>query len=98
MIGDTFYVDFERTQKHGGYVYFWQLNDLLKPVTSGYLSSKRYNQGNCELFRYKGLSWSFHKEPMAGGIGQTDNNPDKEWTYPSPNSSMEFILKTVCSR
>ena len=29
--GDTFYVDFERIRKHGGYVYYWRLSDLLKP-------------------------------------------------------------------
>jgi len=26
--GDTYYVDFERIRKHGGYVYFWYLIDL----------------------------------------------------------------------
>ena len=25
--GDTYYVDFERIRKHGGYVYFWDLQD-----------------------------------------------------------------------
>ena len=29
--GDTFYVDFERIRKHGGYVYWWDLTDFLKP-------------------------------------------------------------------
>ena len=29
--GTTFYVDFERTRKHDGYVYLWTLNGLLKP-------------------------------------------------------------------
>jgi hypothetical protein len=35
---------------------------------------------------------------MGGGTGDTINKPDKEWTYPPPNSSNEEILKTVCSK
>jgi hypothetical protein len=97
-IGDTFYVDYERIRKHDGYVYYWRLSDYLKPSPNGRLSSKTYNQGDCKLFRYKTLSWSFHNEPMGGGTGDTDNNPDKEWNYPPPNSSNEEILKQVCNR
>jgi hypothetical protein len=29
--GMTFYVDFERIRKHGGYVYWYNLIDLFKP-------------------------------------------------------------------
>ena len=95
--GDTFYVDFERIRKHDGYVYWWDLTDYLKPSSLGHLSGKIYKQGDCKLFRYKVLSWSFHKEPMGGGIGAV-TPPDKEWKYPHPNSSNEIILKSVCSR
>ena len=94
--GYTFYVDFERIRKHGGYVYFWSLDDYLKPNKSGYLSDKVYQQGDCKLFRFKYLSFSFHKEPMGEGTGEIENKPDKEWNYPSPNSSIEEILKKVC--
>jgi hypothetical protein len=96
--GRTYYVDFERIRKHGGYVYFWRLGDLLKPNKYGLLSAKAHRQGDCKLFRYKGLSYSFHKEPMGGGTGIVYNDPDKEWTYPSPNSVDETTLKQVCSR
>ena len=96
--GDTFYVDFERIRKHGGYVYYWRLRDGLKPSKQGTLSAKVYHQGDCKLFRYKSLSYSFHKEPMGRGTGNIDNKPDKEWNYPSPNSVIEDILKKVCSR
>jgi hypothetical protein len=91
-------VDFERIRKHGGYVYFWQLLDYLKPTKHGTLSAKLYKQGDCRLFRFKGLSYSFHKEPMGGGTSETDNVPDKEWTYPSPEAVNETILKKICSR
>ena len=95
--GTTYYVDFERIRKHGGYVYFWYLTDYLKPQKDGELSRTIYQQGDCKLFRYKILSDSYHKEPMGDGTGKTDNEPDKEWSYPSPNSGNEGILKKVCA-
>jgi hypothetical protein len=41
VIGDTFYVDFDRMRKHGGFVYFWYLTDYLEPTKYGNLSSKK---------------------------------------------------------
>ena len=78
--GDTYYVDFERIRKHGGFVYFWVLGDALKPIQNT-LSLKTYKEGDCKLFRFKRLSWSFHKEPMDGGTGDTNNDPDCPWSY-----------------
>ena len=96
--GDTYYVDFERIKKHDGYVYYWELIDFLKPSPYGDLSDKTYAQGDCKKFRYKNLSFSFHKKPMGGGTGETSNTPDKEWDYPPPNSVIETVLKTVCNQ
>jgi len=96
--GDTFYVDFERVRKHGGYVYSWDLSDYLKP-NIGDLSVKTYKQGDCKLFRFKYLSFSFHKEPMGRGTGDVSEPVKKMqgWKYPPPNSSQETILKSVCA-
>ena len=97
--GDTFYVDFERIRKHGGYVYWWDLTDYLKPKI-GDLSGKTYKQGDCKLFRFKVLSNSFHKEPMGGGTGEISEpiGENGNWQYPPPNSVQEGFLKSVCSR
>ena len=96
--GQTFYVDFERIRKHGGYVYWWLVQDLPKPF-QGILSFKSYHQGDCNLFRYKIMSKSFHKEPMGRGTGDTPPVPKehKDWKYPPPNTSAENILKKVCN-
>jgi len=96
-IGDTFYVDFERIQKVDGFVYFWDLTDLLKPDQDGDLPYKVYSQGDCKLFRNKRLSVSYHKEPMGRGTRKDFTPPDK-WEYPPPNSVNEIILNSVCSR
>ena len=96
--GDTFYVDFERIRKHDGYVYYWVLEDLIKPDKDGDLSYRNYFQGDCKLFRTKLLSGSYHKGAMGKGTGWTSNPKNPEWEFPTPNSIMEDILKLVCSR
>jgi hypothetical protein len=96
--GNTYYVDFERIRKHEGFVYFWQLTDLLKPDEYGELSFKVYKQGDCKLFQYKSLSYVYHKQPMGQDTGDTDSIKHPEWAYPPPSSANEAILKAVCSR
>jgi len=90
------YVDFDKIKEQDGFVYFWTLLDLLKPDADGDLSYKNYKQGDCELFRFKSLSFSFHKEPMGGGTGETGNTKNSEWNYPSPNSGDKKALTFVC--
>ena len=96
-VGDTYYIDFDRIRKVDGYVYYWILSDYLKPLLDKYLSSKSYRQGDCKLFMFKDLSWSFYKEPMGKGTGYTEPPLDK-WNYPPPNSTMENILNIVCAK
>ncbi len=95
--GDTFYVDFERIREHDGYVYYWELVDFFKPTEYGDLSIMTHNRGDCRLLRYFGLGGVLHKERMGTGKGVVDNRPDKKWRYPSPESTTEHILKTVCA-
>ena len=94
--GNTYYVDFDRMRTNGGYVYYWRLSDYLEPTKYGDFSSKVYQQGDCEMFRYKRLSSSYYKQPMGEGSGETYSTPDTEWRYPPPKSSGEKILKEVC--
>jgi hypothetical protein len=99
--GNTYYVDFDRIRKHDGYVFFWGLGDYLKPTPQGFLSFKNYQQGDCKLFRVKSLSTSHHKEPMGNGLAELSGPPtgkNADWRYPPPNSSIEEVLKQVCSR
>ena len=90
----TFYVDFDRIKQLGGYVYFWEMNDFVKPRL-GDLSSKMYFQGDCIMFRLKVLSYISYKESSGQGTSESVTPPDK-WTYPPPDSPLESILKTVC--
>jgi hypothetical protein len=38
--GDTQYIDTDAIKEHGGYVYYWDLTDMLKPNKYGDMSFK----------------------------------------------------------
>jgi hypothetical protein len=90
--GNTYYVDFERIRKVDGYVYYWELMRFQQG------SIKSYHQGDCKLFRQKDLSISIDGRAMGNGIAKSFTYNDNNWEYPPPNSSIEIILKKVCSR
>ena len=96
--GDTFYVDFERIRKHGGYTNYWMLTDFFKPNEYGDLSSRAHQQVDCEAFRVRSLSWSYHKKPLGRDGNKIHSPKTPEWVYPPPNSVLEEVLKAVCSR
>ena len=95
----SLYVDFERIRKVDGYVFYWQLGDFLEPA-EGFLSITMYRQLDCNLFRFKTLSWSFHKKHMGDGSRKILSVPKehKDWNYPHPKSGNEIIFKAVCSQ
>ena len=96
--GDTFYVDYDRIRQQGGYRYFWQLQDYLKPTRYGILSKKMYNQVDCQLFRHRRLSSVVHKQPMGLGWWRTSPQDKPTWQYPSSGSVIEVVLKKICNR
>jgi hypothetical protein len=98
VAGTTRYVDFERTRKHGGYVYYWSLGNYLKPTPQGYLSGKSYTQGDCNLFRTKTLTEHYFTDQMGRGTLKvwTLTEFQKRWLYAPPDSAMEVTLKSVC--
>ena len=92
----SYYLDFKRIRKRGGYVYFWQLSNYLKPTEYGDLSAKKFSQGDCKQFRYKVLSSSYYKKPMGKGRSDGQDPVKKGWRYPKPNSIIKTILNAVC--
>ena len=94
--GNTFYVDFAGIRKVDGYVYYWYLQDWLKP-NNGFLSGKSYFQGECRVFRVKYLSYVHHKQPMGRDTGDSNSPKNPECFYPPSNSVIDDILKKVCT-
>ena len=93
--GDKFYYDKDRIRKSGKYLYFWMLQDYLKPVM-GDLSGISYNELDCSIFRYKRLKIQFYNNSMGEGEMTLDYTPENEWMYPQPNSSFEYMYKKIC--
>ena len=95
VTGNSHYIETDKIKEHNGYVYWWDLVDLLKP-DRGDLSWKVYNQGDCGVSRVKYLSYIFYKQPMGEGSGRTGNPNNSEWEYPSPGSALQIKLDFVC--
>ncbi len=95
-VNATYYVHIESIRKTDGYVYFWELGDLVKPLSSGARSVKLYNQTDCKQFRAKKLEVNFYKEPLGEGDAEK-HKPEPEWYYPKPESSFLTIVKFVCN-
>ena len=94
-----FYVDYERLRKHDGCFYIWSLTNYAKPFTEAkLLSSKKYYQVDCDLFRYKVLQYVYHKEPMGRDVGEPAEPHNKNWRYPEPKRFYEYFIKRVCDR
>ena len=94
--GDNIFIDNKRIRKHDGYVYFWVLEDLLKPDQDGDLSYINYFQGDCNLFRYKHLSASYYKQAMGQGTVKNLSAENPKWKNTISGSVMEDNFKFVC--
>jgi hypothetical protein len=96
--GTNYYVDFDRIRQHDGHYYYWSLIDYIKPNPHGDLSSKTYSRGDCELYRVKILSYTYHRQPMGLGNPSVFGNKEKEWINVPPGSGGEAQLITVCPK
>jgi len=97
--GNTYYVDFERIRKYDGYIHFWQLGNFLKSKENGTWSNTIYFKGDCRKNKLRVITVFEHNSPMGkeGGVlsSETTSLP---WFQIPPNSTMEDVLKKVCSR
>ena len=93
-----FYYDKDRVRKSGKYLYFWELQDYIKPQVNsdGEFSSTLYVQLDCSIFRYKWLKIINYKNSMGEGGIVSQTTPTDEWRYPPPNSIGEFVYNKVC--
>jgi len=91
------YVDLERVRKVNGLVYYWMLQDLLEPSSTGTLSTKIYYKADCETMRAMNLTFTWYSVPMAEGTAAGTYTPDPEWEYAEPDSVLETTLQAVCA-
>ena len=92
---DRMYFDNDTIKEHNGYVYYWILNDLLKPDPTGVMSDKQYIQSDCGVSRNKVLRYIFYKQSMGKGEIAALNSDD--WNYPSPGTMGKIMLDYACN-
>ena len=100
--GDKYYVDLDRMREHGGYVYYWTLQDYIKPDKYGDYSDMFHKEGDCKRLRARALSLTSYKQPMGGGKGEDNTSSstaagDSTWKYPRPGTVAEALLEAVCA-
>ena len=94
--GNKYFYDKDRVRKSGKYIYFWELQDFLKPNKYGNLSGTQYVQLDCSIFRYKSLSIKTYKNLKGEGREVMNFDPTDKWNYPKPNSIPEIVSNKVC--
>ena len=92
----TYYVNEGSIKGKEGYVYFWDMGNLLSPLGEGVVSIRSFNKANCNEFLIKTLKTSFHKMPMADDKAEVLPTAEPIWKTPPPSSASAKILKFVC--
>ena len=95
--GNKWYYDKDRVRKSGKILYFWELNDYIKPSERGVLSVTKYVQLDCSIFRFKLLKFQWYKKSMGEGK-MTGLTPPDEWKYPPPKSIMGYFYDRICKK
>ena len=95
--GNTYYIDFDTVKENNGYVYYWDLEDLLKPDSDGDLSYKSLNEVDCDIPRKSRiLSEIWYAQPMASGSTSGSAKLSDEYNHSSPNSVAEIMTNAAC--
>ena len=91
----SFYIDLSDIRKVDGYVYWWQLNDLIEP-NKEIFSATTYHQTNCLWFRTKYLRGKVFEANMAEGTSEREYDYDNpKWIYPAGHLQGQ-IMQDVC--
>ena len=91
----SFYINHSDIRQVDGYVYRWQLNDLIEP-NKGILPATTYHQTDCLWFRTKYLLGKSYKANMAEGNAERKYDYDNpRWMYPAGHLQGQ-IMQDVC--
>ena len=92
----TYYMDFDNIKINGN-VYFWEIEDKLKPDPFGDLSNKALIEVDCNVpQRTRMLSVFYYTQPMAEGPISDQNNKPHDWQYTPPGSIAETKANIAC--
>ena len=92
-----FFVNEKSITRENGYIYYWDMGDLLGPIGEGIVSISSFNKVNCKNALVKTLKTSFHKTPMANDNSEALTVTKPVWKQPPPGSASAKIVKFVCN-
>ena len=95
--GNIHYLDFENIKNTNGYTYYWEMINYAEP-TDKHLSIATYREADCDLHRFKDLTFNGYTQEMAEGVPETIDLTEfeEDWAYPIANTLGEFIFSSVC--
>ena len=96
--GDTYYVDYETIKKNNEYLYYWQLDDYLEPLSDAdgpKFSSILMYKVDCDSLSYKRLTATFYSGQMGKGTSKTISIDD-DWLNTPSGSGGTLIRNELC--
>ena len=91
----VFYIDIGTIKERNSYVYYWQLENYVKPDSDGDKSITKLKKADCDMVRGMSLSITGYSESMASGKSKR-YNPRDEWSYNGPGTIGEITILYAC--
>jgi len=96
--GTNYYIDYETIKENNGYLYFWQLDDYLEPLSDSdgpRFSSILMYKVDCDSLSYKRLTATFYSGQMGKGTSKTISMDD-DWLNSPSGSGGTLIRNELC--
>ena len=96
--GTKYYIDYETIKKNNEYLYYWQLDDYLEPLSDAdgpRFSSILMYKVDCDSLSYKRLTATFYSGQMGKGTSKTISGDD-DWKNTQSGSAGSFIRNELC--
>ena len=90
------FLNFKEIKKNNDLIFFWQLNNYVKPLREKILSIKIYIKVDCKKNIFNPLVFSYHVESMGLGEADIKKNKETKWILAKSKSKQKLILKTAC--
>jgi len=101
VIGNNYYLDIDTIKKQGRYVYYWELDDLSKPIitkSSGtrIYSAKKRVQVDCEKESTRITVAHYYLGNLGKGKFWGTDDTTRDWFYPPPRTTFYALMEFVC--
>ena len=100
IAGNNYYLSIDTIKKLGGYVYYWQLDDLNEPIKtksgSRIYSAKKRMQVDCETESTRITVAHYYTGNLGQGKPWGTDNSTSDWLYPPPRTTFYALMEYVC--